>query len=871
MGRSRLAPTAFLVAGLLGLGSLAPVVRDALVAARLGATNESDAYFLATYVMLMVVTILVADSLTPASVVSLSTVREGEPDPGGMRLGQALLLAALALSAVAALVALLAGPLVTVMAPGFDDATHRVAVDATRAVAPGVALLGLAWLVTAYLNAAGYFALPAMVTPLVAVGAAIPLAAGTDSPVIAAAGWTLGAGMALVAVLGWALVVALRGREREPVNARLDRAALRQLIPNAAPLLILVSATQVAEIADRVIPSGVAIGALTTVALAKKVMNLPHTVLIAAVGAVTLPFISREAGAGRRARAFVETINLALFFLLPITVLLALARTEFVGVLFGRGEFAAGDVSQTADLLGIYALALIPMTLGVILQRSFATIGRSWEPLGVYTISIVAYVVGAWAGARAFGLLALPVAFTAAQTGYVAALMVKLHRRLAFKLDQLLWPAGIALVASLLAGLAGLGAGTLATGNDWLAAGAMTAATGTVYLLLVVWFRHPAAGDLLEYLGRSPEEPVADRLRVGIEATYAAAPNGTGRYLSAMIAELGASPGVEVHAFRAPRVERLPRLLRLPLNGALHLFWVQAVMPLWAWRRRIDVIQTSMIGPLLKPCPLVVTIHDGLDFRPEWRPSAAWSAYVRTVGAVAARRADVVVTVSQAAAAEVARFFKIAPERLEVVWNGASMLAGEDQAPPIEGLVPGGYVIVIGSRERYKNLPTAIEAVEIARRERPDLRLVVTGSGMESHARGRDWLLTPGWLPDGDLGWLYRHAAVCCVPSFHEGFGLPVLEALICGAPVVCSDIPALREVGGQAARYADPTRPETFATQILGVLADQDAERARIAPMTRDAAARTWQQAAVEMIEIYRRVVEVEGDERVWAPGVVS
>jgi putative peptidoglycan lipid II flippase len=139
--RNGLAPTAFFVAALLGLGSCAPILRDSLVAARLGATNESDAYFLATYIMLMVVTILVADSFTPATVVSLS--QDPADDTGGLRLGHALLISAVALSAVAALVALLAEPMVALFAPGVDDATRAVAVDAARAVAPGVALLGL--------------------------------------------------------------------------------------------------------------------------------------------------------------------------------------------------------------------------------------------------------------------------------------------------------------------------------------------------------------------------------------------------------------------------------------------------------------------------------------------------------------------------------------------------------------------------------------------------------------------------------------------------------------------------------------------------------------------------------------------------------
>ena len=861
--RGRLAPTAFLVAGLLGLGSVAPVLRDALVAARLGASNDSDAYFLATYIMLMAVTVLVADSFTPASVVSLSSRHEDKRT--GMRLFHAFLVAAVVLSLVAALVALAAEPMVSLFAPGFDDATHSIAVDAARAVAPGVALLGLAWLVTSYLNAAGHFLLPAMITPLVAVGAAIPLLAGTRSPVVAAAGWTLGAALALVALLGWALVVAMRGRERQPVTARIDVDALRQLIPNAAPLLILVTITQSAEIVDRVIPSGVEVGALTTVALAKKTMNLPHTVLIAAVGAVTLPFISRESGAGRPARAFIETINLALFFLLPITALLVIARTEFVTVLYGRGEFSDANISQTAELLGVYSLVLIPMTLGVILQRSFATIGRSWDPLPIYALAIGGYVVGAWLGTEWGGLIALPIAFGLAQVVYVAALLARLNRYLALDADALFWPTGIALVSALAAALAGVAAGSFVAENAWIRLATMTAFTAAGYVFLVVWARHPAAGDLLRYLGWMKGTP-ASQMLVGIDATYAPMQNGTGRYLSALIEELSRRTDLQLVQFRAPRFERLPRIIRLPLNGGIHVLWSQFVLPLWAWRRRIDVIHTSMVGPIFTPCPQLLTIHDALDYRPEWRPSATWSAYVRLLGSLTARRAAAVVTVSNASADDVQRYFHVPPDRLHVVWNGARPLSTAAMASPVAGLVAGRYVLVVGSRARYKNHETAINAVKLVREQYADLEIVLVGQGLDDLAAGQDWIRTPGRLPDEDLGWLYEHAALCCVPSLHEGFGLPVVEALIYGVPVVASDIPALREVGRGGARYADPLDPAAFASSMLEVLEDQAAERARIAPVAARTAERTWQRAANEIVDIYASLVDRGEDGPVWA-----
>ena len=130
---------------------------------------------------------------------------------------------------------------------------------------------------------------------------------------------------------------------------------------------------------------------------------------------------------------------------------------------------------------------------------------------------------------------------------------------------------------------------------------------------------------------------------------------------------------------------------------------------------------------------------------------------------------------------------------------------------------------------------------------------------------------TPGRLSDGELGWLYEHAALCCVPSLHEGFGLPVVEALIYGVPVVASDIPALREVGGAGAHFADPLDPAAFAAAMLDVIDHQSAERARLEPIAARAAERTWQRATNEIVEIYASIIEPREDGRAWEPVSVS
>jgi putative peptidoglycan lipid II flippase len=863
----KLTPTALLVTLALGVGSLLPILRDALVASRLGATAASDAYFLSTYVMLLVVTILVYESAVPATVVTLSTPEQGRP---GRRwsFGKALLVSGTMLAVLAAAIVLLARPLVRLLAPGFDPGTVDIAVEATRAIAPGIALLGMAGLVGAYLNALDRFVLPALLTPVIALGAILPLLGDTRDPVVAAFGWTIGAGLALAMVLVWTAVVTRRQGHRLR-EQQVSLGQFRRMIGLAWPLILLTVVTQAAEIADRVISSGLGAGALTNITLAKKTIILPNTIFVAAVGAVALPFVSRQERGRARADALSQTVNLAIFLLLPATILLVLARLELVQILYGRGEFSPADVSLTADLLGIYAFALLPVSLGVILQRAFGAIDASRAPLPPYALAIGGYVLVAWIGTRAAGLVALPLAFAVAEYLYVGTLLVLLRRRHHLHFASLAWPAMVALVATLVAA-AGVGLVRLApVENPWLSLGSMTLAATGLYLATVLWLRHPSALEMLQFV-RAPEEAESlARLRVAIDATYAATLNGTGRYLSSLIRELRERPDVEVLAFRAPRVEWLPRPLRRPINGLLHLLWLQIVFPIWAWRQQVDIIHVSMTAPLAAPCPVVVTIHDGLDFHREWRPSMLWSSYVRSFGVWAARRAAVVVTVSHSAALEVGRLFKIPPERLRPIWNGSDIASLTSDEPAERPNAP--YLLMVGAVGRRKNVTAAVGAVERLRSGGHDIELVIVGQVPNALKDGRRWLRSVTKVSDASLAWWYRNAAALIHPSRHEGFGLPVLEALSLGVPVVASDIPALREVGGDAARYASPDHPEEFSAAVEFILADPAAERWRIAAASQAARSFTWERAAESVCAVYREALETAGEERAWQTTVAS
>jgi glycosyltransferase involved in cell wall biosynthesis len=241
--------------------------------------------------------------------------------------------------------------------------------------------------------------------------------------------------------------------------------------------------------------------------------------------------------------------------------------------------------------------------------------------------------------------------------------------------------------------------------------------------------------------------------------------------------------------------------------------------------------------------PVVATVHDLAVLRePGWFP--AWSrTYGRTLMPRAICRADRVVCVSQATARDAAGLLGVAAERVRVVPNGIDERFGE---PPGAAPVEGPYILFVGTPEPRKNLGRLATAVaRLADEGRPE-RLVLAGAdgwgGIEP-AGAR--LL--GRVDDDTLRDLFAHARCVAYPSLWEGFGLVAGEALAAGTPVVCADIPALREVAGDDGVYCDPRSVDSIADALRRAL-----DGPRPAPrrtLTWEAAARAlaavWQELA--------------------------
>jgi len=291
-----------------------------------------------------------------------------------------------------------------------------------------------------------------------------------------------------------------------------------------------------------------------------------------------------------------------------------------------------------------------------------------------------------------------------------------------------------------------------------------------------------------------------------------------------------------------------------------------------ALRLRLDLLHSpDFIPPALGSRRSVITVHD-LTFLhyPQFLTAESHRYYNQQI-AWAVRRADHILADSHATKADLESLLAVAPEKVTVVHLAAD--PGYRPQPVEEvsrvaaeyGLQPG-YLLYVGTLEPRKNLPGLLEAYRaLLDRQATEEPLVLVG--------GKGWLYDEVFatvarlrlddrvrflhgVPDDHLPALYSGASVLVAPSFYEGFGLPPLEAMACGTPVVVADRASLPEVVGEAGLLVDPERPEEIARALARVLTEPPL-RARLKEQGLIQAARfSWPKAARETLDVYRQVL---------------
>jgi glycosyltransferase involved in cell wall biosynthesis len=374
-------------------------------------------------------------------------------------------------------------------------------------------------------------------------------------------------------------------------------------------------------------------------------------------------------------------------------------------------------------------------------------------------------------------------------------------------------------------------------------------------------------------------------MRVGLDLLYLVPGETGGResYARELVpAMLAAEPQLELIALvnrdagaqLARELGSGVRAVVVPVSARSRAQWAAgelALVALAARRARVQLVHAmANFGPAWGGFRRVVTIHD-LQYRatPELLSPLARAATHMLVS-LAARGAERIIAVSEAGREELMGELGVARERIDVVPNG---VRAAPAAPSLAGLRERhrlgdrDVVLTVATNVPHKNLPVLIEALaSISPQRRPVLMLAGHGTDDGSLERraiaagvAEDVRLL-GACSTQELDSLYALADCLALPTLHEGFGLPVLEAMARGLPVACSDIPALREVAGSAAAYFDPRSPAAVAARTGELLADRQlAQRLRREGLQR-AAQFSWRRSAQGTLASYRRALEPFG-----------
>jgi glycosyltransferase involved in cell wall biosynthesis len=258
---------------------------------------------------------------------------------------------------------------------------------------------------------------------------------------------------------------------------------------------------------------------------------------------------------------------------------------------------------------------------------------------------------------------------------------------------------------------------------------------------------------------------------------------------------------------------------------------------------------------------VVVTIHDVLHLaHPEFFPGAVKHFYARGMLAGAMQKARRIIAVSHFSASELARYTKVDPAHITVVHNGVA--SRWFALPPFPSPRPRPYFLFVGNVKPHKNLVRMIKAFSLAGDSLPDHDLVIVGKkdgfitrdseAFKAAAAVGSRIVFTGYLEEAALEQYVTHAEALVFPSLYEGFGLPPLEAMAAGCPVIASDIPALRESCGDAAFYCDPLSTKSIADALLSLATISNPERALIVAAGRRQAQRfTWQETARKTLAV--------------------
>jgi glycosyltransferase involved in cell wall biosynthesis len=376
-------------------------------------------------------------------------------------------------------------------------------------------------------------------------------------------------------------------------------------------------------------------------------------------------------------------------------------------------------------------------------------------------------------------------------------------------------------------------------------------------------------------------------MRVGMNAEplFQRVPTGVGVYALALcrgLVEVGHAEDLVL--FHADHDEAPPEVDALPLERVAYTLSRDRLYDAWMSDRRpvpqsitdhLDVVHST--GPAIPPAggaPLVVTVHDLAPIRFADRYPRRARALHKRGAHIAAAEAACIICPSRSTALDVEEFYGVERDRIRVVPHGVDIgdLGAEDLLVGDAGKrwerrgISEPYVLWVGTQEQRKNVVAVLDAFSHLAAAHPELSLVLhgpngwlgdeVGEGLQKRGLHGRTIVSEGSLPRTELAALYGRAVVFVYPSLYEGFGMPVLEAMACGTPVVTSNISALPETAGDAALLVDPLDDFALAEAITRIVEDSVLSEDLSRRGRKRAQALTWSETARRTWAVYEEAL---------------
>ncbi len=307
---------------------------------------------------------------------------------------------------------------------------------------------------------------------------------------------------------------------------------------------------------------------------------------------------------------------------------------------------------------------------------------------------------------------------------------------------------------------------------------------------------------------------------------------------------------------------------------AVNFVWYQLGWPPldFFFKNKLDLTHSPTPLPLPTKGKKIVTVYDifFLDF-PEMADREARRNFARRIERTL-QKAQGIVTISRFTEQQLTQRFDVDRDKIKIVYPGVDRTYWESVEHESLGQtkaaydLPSEFLLFVGASEPRKNLLNLIEALKLIHGRHKKITLVLVGregqdfKNVNSRIRELNldpWVKIVGYLDENDLKNFYWLASVFVYPSLWEGFGIPLLEAMACGVPVVTSQTSALPETAGEAAVYFDPKSPEDMAEKIIQVLEDENLRQRLISEGKERIRAFGWEKAASDVLSFYEFVIE--------------